>query len=784
MTDNQKIKIEVDGQEIEVRPGSMLIEATDAAGIYVPRFCYHKKLTVAANCRMCLVDVERAPKPMPACATPVMDGMKVFTRSEKAVSAQHATMEFLLINHPLDCPICDQGGECELQDLAMGYGSGVSQFTEGKRVVRDKDIGPLVQTEMTRCIHCTRCVRFGEEISGLRELGATGRGEHMEIGTYVEKSMSSELSGNVIDLCPVGALTNKPYRYSARTWELKQFDGIAPHDGLGSNVHVHVKGQVVKRIVPKENDDINETWLSDRDRYSYQGLNHAARASVPRIKIDGKWKDADWDSALSMVSQLLLEQADKDPTETVALASPSSTTEEFYLLQKVMRGLKTNNVEHRLRQIDFSFPDADPLCPASGNLRDLEEADAVFLVGAYPRHEQPLLNLRLRKAALKGSKIIALDTHARPFNYGLTDQIIVKPSMIGAMLDKLVKSVSGVEEPSELLGVATKVLNDAKKLVVVVGAGVQASPNRRFLMNMVDQLVGSLSATKVTLADGGNAAGAWLAGAVPHRGPGGARLTESMAANSRGFLSPRKNFILMGVDPLLDSADPYTFKSSLESAEMVVAMTAFITPDIEALATVILPIAIYAENEGTYVNGAGNWQSFKSAVKPPFSARPAWKILRVLGEQLGLTGFDAVVVDDVTGVVREECSGKNFVSHVASVELPTSKTHLEKQIELIVEVPMYRTDALVRHAEALQETIAAGMSETISLSIKTATSLKVSEAEKVTVSSNQSLVTLTVKIDDGISDGAGLIYGASSATAAIAKFGETVTVTRETGDEP
>lgn len=784
MTDNQKIKIEVDGQELEARPGSMLIEATDAAGIYVPRFCYHKKLTVAANCRMCLVEVERAPKPMPACATPVMDGMKVFTRSEKAVSAQHATMEFLLINHPLDCPICDQGGECELQDLAMGYGSGVSQFTEGKRVVHDKDIGPLVQTEMTRCIHCTRCVRFGEEISGLRELGATGRGEHMEIGTYVEKSMSSELSGNVIDLCPVGALTNKPYRYSARTWELKQFDGIAPHDGLGSNVYIHVKGQVVKRIVPKENNEINETWLSDRDRYSYQGLNHAARASVPRIKIDGKWKDTDWDSALSIVSQSLLEQADQDPSETVALASPSSTTEEFYLLQKVMRGLKTNNVDHRLRQIDFSCPEADPLYPASGNLRDLEDADVVFLVGAYPRHEQPLLNLRLRKAALKGSKIITLDTHTRPFNYGLADQIIVKPSMMAVALDKLVKSVSGAEEPSELLAVATKVLNDAKNLVVVVGLGAQTSPNRGFLMSMVDQLVGRLSATKVTIADGGNGAGAWLAGAVPHRGPGGAPLAESMDANSRGFLTPRKNFVLLGVDPLLDSADPSTFKSALEKAEMVVAMTAFITPDIEDLATVILPIAIYAENEGTYVNGAGSWQSFNPAVKPPFSVRPAWKILRALGEQLSLSGFDAVTVDDITSDVRQECSIKSFGSQVASAELPMSKQNLKNQVELIVEIPMYRTDVLVRHAEALQETIAAGMSETISFSIKTAASLQVSEDGKVTVRSNGSSVTLIVKIDDRVSDGAGLIYGASSATAAIANFGETATVTRETGDEP
>jgi NADH-quinone oxidoreductase subunit G len=783
MTDNEKIKIEVDGQEIEARPGSMLIEATDAAGIYVPRFCYHKKLTVVANCRMCLVEVERAPKPMPACATPVMEGMKVYTRSEKAVSAQHATMEFLLINHPLDCPICDQGGECELQDLAMGYGSGISQFTEGKRVVRDKDIGPLVQTEMTRCIHCTRCVRFGEEIAGLRELGATGRGEHMEIGTYVQKSMSSELSGNVIDLCPVGALTNKPYRYSARTWELKQFDGIAPHDGLGSNVHFHVKGQTVKRIVPKENNNINETWLSDRDRYSYQGLNHAARATLPRIKVDGKWKDFSWDDALDAVSSGLLEQANKAPDETVALASASSTTEEFCLLQKITRGLKTNNVDHRLRQTDFSYQEAEPLYPAIGNLADLENADAVLLVGAYPRHEQPLLNLRIRKAALKGCKIINLDTHARPFNYGLSDQIIVRPSMLPDLLDKLVKCLRGLGEPDDLLAIATKVLSESKKIAIVVGAGVQNSPSRGFLLSSLDQLVGILSATKVTISDGANAAGAWLAGAVPHRGPGGILRTDSLGIDSRGLFIPRKNFLLMGIDPLLDSADPLTFKDSLEQAEMVVAMTSFITADIEALATIILPTAIYAENEGTYVNGAGQWQSFNAAVKPPFSARPSWKILRALGERLGLVGFDAVTATDITDAVRLECGAGKFVARTDLLELPASISSMENHVELIIEVPMYRSDALVRHAAALQDTIAAGQSEMISLSSKTAAFLKLNEGDKVTARFDNSAADLLVAINDGVSDGSGLMYGANSILATFASYGDEISLISNGGEE-
>ncbi|SVC65061.1 uncharacterized protein METZ01_LOCUS317915, partial [marine metagenome] len=298
-----KIKLEIDGREISTDKGQMLIEVTDKNDIYIPRFCYHKKLTVAASCRMCLVEVEKAPKPLPACSTPAMDGMKVKTRSKIAIQAQKSVMEFLLINHPLDCPICDQGGECELQDLAMGYGSDVSRYQERKRVVRDKNIGPLIQTDLTRCIHCTRCVRFGEEIAGIRELGATGRGENMEIGTYIEKSVVSELSGNVIDLCPVGALTSKPFRYSARTWELTQRQMIAPHDSVGSNINLHIKGDVVKRVVPAENEAINETWISDRDRFSYEAINSHERLHFPMIKQQGIWKEVDWQEALNHIQE-------------------------------------------------------------------------------------------------------------------------------------------------------------------------------------------------------------------------------------------------------------------------------------------------------------------------------------------------------------------------------------------------------------------------------------------------------------------------------------------------
>jgi NADH-quinone oxidoreductase, chain G len=405
MTDDV-ITIEVDGRTLEARKGQMLIEVTDGNDIYVPRFCYHRKLTIAANCRMCLVDVEKAPKPLPACATPVMDGMKVHTRSQRALEAQKAVMEFLLINHPLDCPICDQGGECELQDLAMGYGRDVSRYQEKKRVVQDKNIGPLVQTDMTRCIHCTRCVRFGQEIAGLRELGATGRGEDMEIGTYIEKSMVSEMSGNVIDLCPVGALTSKPFRYSARAWEIQQRAGIAPHDAVGSNIHLHIMQGRVKRVVPAENEAVNEVWLSDRDRFSYEGLYHPDRLTVPMIRERGAWQEVDWETALQFAMNGLQQVKSRTGTGSIgALTSPASTLEELFLLQKWMRGIGCHNIDHRIRQRDFSDQDIAPAFPWLGtSIADLERLDAVLLIGGNVRKEQPIINHRLRKAAMLGAR--------------------------------------------------------------------------------------------------------------------------------------------------------------------------------------------------------------------------------------------------------------------------------------------------------------------------------------------------------------------------------------------
>ena len=449
MTDDL-VNIEINGKRCKAKPGSMIIEVADEAGILIPRFCYHKKLSVAANCRMCLVEVEKAPKPMPACATPVMDGMIVSTKSPYAVQAQKSVMEFLLINHPLDCPICDQGGECELQDVAMGYGRDLSRFNERKRVIKDKNLGSLIATDMTRCIHCTRCVRFGDEIAGLPELGSTGRGEDLQIGTFIERNLDSELSGNVIDVCPVGALTSKPFRFRARAWEITQRDSVSPHDGVGSNLHVHIKDGKVVRVVPRENDAINEAWISDRDRFSYEGLYSDERLSAPQLKQDGQWLEVDWETALGAAAQGLRQILDAHGAEQLAaLCSPSATVEEAYLLQKLMRSLGSGNVDHRLRQCDDNDRSETPLAPWLGqSLISLEASDVTLLVGCDARREQPMVNHRLRKSVLAGGSVLALNPVDFEFNYALAATIVSSPA-------EMVKELAGV---AKALGKKTSAL--------------------------------------------------------------------------------------------------------------------------------------------------------------------------------------------------------------------------------------------------------------------------------------------------------------------------------------
>ncbi|MCG7907644.1 MAG: NADH-quinone oxidoreductase subunit NuoG, partial [Candidatus Thiodiazotropha taylori] len=623
MTD-KLVTFEVNGQELQAEAGSMLIEATDAAGINIPRFCYHKKLSIAANCRMCLVEVEKVPKPLPACATPVTEGMKVYTRSPKALAAQKGTMEFLLINHPLDCPICDQGGECELQDVAIGYGRDVSRYSEGKRVVADKNIGPLIATDMTRCIHCTRCVRFGEEIAGIREMGATGRGEHMVIGTYIEKSVDSEMSGNIIDLCPVGALTSKPFRFNARAWELTQVEAIAPHDSLGSNLNLHLRGNKVMRVHPKDNESINETWISDRDRFSYEGLYSSDRLTSPMVKKGGEWKEVSWEMALEMAAASLKEIGDGDQIGT--LISPTSTLEELYLAQKLMRGLGCNNIDSRLRQGDFRMDATQNSVHWLGStLSDMDQMQTVFVVGGNIRKEQPILAHRLRKAALNGAKLHYLN----PIQIDLThsgEQDICTPGEMAGRLAAVAKaagvkasggaaSLLNAAQADESAKQTAANLKAADGALVMLGAMAQAHPDYALLHTIAAALAEATGAQLSILPASANSVGAQLAGAVPHLQAGGSAADRAGLDTLQMLKMPRKGYLLLGVEPGRDFWNGSLSMSALQSADLVVAISAFRSPELEECADILLPMAIFTETSGTYVNAEGRWQQSRGVVR-------------------------------------------------------------------------------------------------------------------------------------------------------------------------
>lgn len=710
------ITIEVDGKSLTADKGQMLIEVTDANDIYIPRFCYHPKLSVAANCRMCLVEVEKAPKPLPACATPVNDGMVVKTRSALALDSQKSVMEFLLINHPLDCPICDQGGECELQDLAMGYGSDVSRYQESKRVVKDKDIGPLVQTDMTRCIHCTRCVRFGEEIAGLRELGATGRGEHMEIGTYIEKSMQSELSGNVIDVCPVGALTSKPFRFSARSWEMKQGRGIAPHDCVGSNLEIHTKGNIIKRVVPAENALINEVWISDRDRYSYEALYAEDRLQQPQIKRDGQWQRVSWQETLEFVAKRLTKIKQTHGAESIgALTSPSATLEELHLMQSLMRAIGSNNIDHRLQQVDFSSEGEMPAFPSLGcSIADLEDMDTVLLVNSYPRVEQPMINHRLRKAALKGAKIMTLDSEQRDYNYTLSQSLICKSMDLArhlAAVLTLVTDKTDKQDPKGLDSFLSSITDQhkaiaenllaAKNGIVLLGQSSFSHPQFSILHRLTSAISNTRDMKTGFLSNGANTSGAWLAGAVPHRSMN-AEPVSTPGLNTQEMLeSQLKSFILFNLEPEHDLLLIAEQQSSISSAELTIAFSAYESTALYESADVLLPIALFAENEGSYINIEGSLQSFKQLVSPPAEVKPGWKILRALAEALDIKNINYNSFDELH---RSVC--KKIEPSIAVHNNKISADLIEYQHYQSVELPNlspYSIDPLLRRAISLQQ---------------------------------------------------------------------------------
>ena len=753
MSDDQTFTIEVDGQELEAKPGQMLIEVTDTAGITVPRFCYHKHLSIAANCRMCLVEVEKAPKPLPACATPVMDGMKVYTRSPLAREAQKGTMEFLLINHPLDCPICDQGGECELQDVAMGYGGDVSRYTERKRVVRDEDIGALIATDMTRCIHCTRCVRFGGEIAGLRELGATGRGEHMRIGVYIEQSVSSELSGNVIDLCPVGALTSKPARYQARAWELSEHDGVAPHDGVGSNLHLHVRRDELMRVVPRENDTINQTWISDRDRFSYQGLYSKDRLLRPMLRENGKLREVDWQQALQAAAKALKGVAGD---RMGALIAPSATLEEQYLAARLMRGMDCPNIDHRLRQSDFRAEAADPALPWLGQpIAELANNDVTLLVGSWLRKDQPLLNHRVRLSQLEGGLVMAINPVAYDFNQELEVDVVCTPSAMTAELAGVAAALgadtAGLSvEPDQAHQAIAEALKEAEQGVVLLGTAAVMHPDFSILRSLVANIAGAAKVQFGFVGSGSNDCGAWMAGAVPHRQAGGQPVETSGLSAGEMLEQPLDLYVTLGFEPEMDVADPAALAAALPAAK-VIALSSYLSPLLEQHADILLPISAFAETSGSYVNLQGDTQSFKGVAVPQGEARPAWKVLRVLGNLVDLDGFDYVDSTEVRDEVLAACEGLEPDNALAATT-NLSPQCLSGDWERIGGVPMYAIDAITRRAHALQLTPDAWEAG-VRLNTESAASLGVIAHAAVRVSQGGASGEFKVHIDDAVPDG-------------------------------
>ena len=758
MSDDDTIQITVDGKSVSAKPGQMLIEVTDANGIDVPRFCYHKKLSVAANCRMCLVEVEKAPKPLPACATPVMPDMVVRTASKLARDAQKGTMEFLLINHPLDCPICDQGGECELQDVAMGYGNGASQYTEGKRVVFDKYIGPLIATEMTRCIHCTRCVRFGEEIAGIRELGATGRGENVRIGTYIEKSVVSEVSGNVIDICPVGALTARPSRYSARSWELQQKPSVSPHDSVGSNVFVHVDGNKVNRVIPRDNEAINEVWIADRDRFSYQGLHNEDRLTTPMMRVDGELQTCDWSSALLAASRML-----KDSGESLGvLASASVTLEELYLTQKLGRALGSSNIDHRLGQTDFSAQDAAPVMPWLGmQLADLETLDAALFVGSNIRKDQPIAALRLRKSALKGASINFINPRHFPLHFDAADIIATRFDAMAAELVCVAKAagadISAMQDIPETRcddrhQRIADALKSGERAAVFLGNIAVHHPNYAQLQFLAGRIADATGATLSMLPERANTAGAWLAGVTPHRLPGGQQAQGSGKHAGDMLSASMDRYLLVGAELEYDAANPSDAMKALQGASGVVAINAYLSPGLAAHADVVLPMATFTETYGTYVNAAGIWQSAKGLVAPPGDARPAWKVMRVLADELELSGFDYDSPETITHELQSMCSRVELGNMTTFDAVPSFTPRDDTSLLRAGETPIYATDPVVRRSQPLQKSMD-GKQAFASMAVSELSKLSLADGDTIALKQNGRSVTLTARADDAIPEG-------------------------------
>ena len=705
------VNIEVDGKSVKARRGQMVIEVTDNISAYVPRFCYHGKLSIAANCRMCLVDIEGAPKPIPACAQPVNEGMKIFTKSPRAIAAQKATMEFLLINHPLDCPICDQGGECELQDLAMGYGRDISRYNDGKRVVKDKDIGPLVSTDMTRCIHCTRCVRFGEEIQGNPQLGTVGRGEDVKISTYVEQNINHELSANIIDLCPVGALNNKPYRYSARAWEMTQHATVSPHDCAGSNLYAHVLRGTIKRIVPRDNESINETWISDRDRFSYEAIYSSDRLITPRIKDGGVWRDIEWGNALTHTADVL---SSADSKKIGMISSSASTVEESYLLSKLAQHLDTANIDHRVNRRDTSDQGSDPVFESLGtDIAAIEKQDAILVVGSNIRSEAPILAHRIRKAAVNGAKVSFANAKEYEYFFDVADYV----SGLG-----LVELLSGIAVAANVKSDAVSVLcagvkandaqsrianslKDADDAMVLLGciAGNHAAYSA--VRALAAAIANETGATIGFVTSGPNASGASLAGVLPHREVGGAKREKPGMTVAAMLSNELEALVLVNVEPDADIHATTDVVAKMAEHRFVVALTPFISEALLESADLLLPIGTFAETSGTYINAAGTWQSFSGVASPVGKSRPCWKVLRVLGNLMDAEKFNHITSEEVLDEFKSAVGSADAGGYSMGGQL--AKPNGEDSPADEIDTPLYSIDGLVRRANALQKTLSA-----------------------------------------------------------------------------
>jgi NADH-quinone oxidoreductase subunit G len=761
------VNIEIDGKPVQIRKNAMIIEAADTVGITIPRFCYHRKLPIAANCRMCMVEVEMGgrpvPKGLPACATPVTDGMKVQTRSKLALQYQRDVMEFLLINHPLDCPICDQGGECELQDVALGFGRGVSRFTERKRTVADENIGPLVATEMTRCIHCTRCVRFTSEIAGTYELGGMSRGEDMVIGTYIGKTVETELSGNIIDVCPVGALTNKPFQFQARAWELIAKPSIGYHDALGSNLWLHTRRGEVLRTVPRDNEAVNECWLSDRDRYSHQGMYADDRVTHPEVKRDGQWQATTWEDALSFAGEALK----KAPgNELGVLVHPATSNEEGDLLMRLARGLGSAHVDHRLRQLDFA--DNAVATTFGTPVARVEQVKAALLVGSNLRLEMPLLNHRLHQAVKKGARVYAVNPVHFDFNYKLAGEAITAPQALVDALLALAKAAVGAgatapESLAEAIGAAQSDQGDSDAIaalksgeaVVILGEAAVTHPQASWLRAIARFIAEATGAGYDELPLGANAVGLAQVGVVP--GNGGLDVQAMLS-------QPRKSYLLYGVEPPHDFADGAAALKALRDADQVVAFSAYASEALREVADVILPIALLPEIDATLVNVDGLAQGVAAGAKAPGEARAGWKVLRALGGSLQLAGFE---FDDMAGL-REGIAERAISSRSGLAERSTTEG-----LTRIVTWPIYRSDAVLRRATALNAH-PLNRAPAVRLNADEAARQGLTDGDQVRVGE----ALLPLRIDVAVPDGSAWIEAAQDLTATLPPYGASITLSK------